>query len=228
MSGLAVVPRRRVLAFGDSLTYGWIPVERMALSSRRYPEDRRWPGVMRASLGPGYEVLEDGLNGRTTDVPDPTVPQIPGAGTDGSGALPLAIAIHMPLDLVIVMLGTNDLKAVFSRSPFRIAHGAARLIDIAKTVTGLGTDYPPPKVLLIAPPPLGPQTFFAEIFAGGEEKSRMLGPLYAGMAHLGSARFLDAGSVVETDGADGTHLTAAAHQILGRTVAAKVREILAD
>jgi lysophospholipase L1-like esterase len=107
---------KRILAYGDWLTWGWIPVH-VAPPSRRYPPEGRWPGVMQEALGTGYEVIEAGLNGRTADLPDPTLPQISGSGLDGSADLPATLATHLPLDLVLIMLGTNDLKAMFDRSP---------------------------------------------------------------------------------------------------------------
>jgi lysophospholipase L1-like esterase len=116
---------KRILAYGDWLTWGWIPVH-VAPPSRRYPPEGRWPGVMQEALGTGYEVIEAGLNGRTADLPDPTLPQISGSGLDGSADLPATLATHLPLDLVLIMLGTNDLKAMFDRSPFRIALGCAQ------------------------------------------------------------------------------------------------------
>ena len=216
----------RIMVFGDSLSWGFIPNEGRA--SERYPVDGRWPAVMQKELGSDYEVIDEALNGRTTDASDN---QLAGAGLDGSAYLPAAITTHHPLDLVIIMLGGNDLKAAYNRTPFRIALGAGRLIDICNTIGGgLGTTYPSPKVLLIAPPPLSPKIeqapVFAEMFKGGLEKTKDLAKLYEGMARLGGADFFDAGSVITTDGADGLHLSAEAEKKLGTAVAAKVREIM--
>jgi lysophospholipase L1-like esterase len=218
---------KRIMAYGDSITWGWVPVEK-GVPSDRYPEDVRWPGAMGKALGSGYEVIEEGLNARTTDIADPTLPQITGAGLDGSAYLPAALASHVPLDLVVIMLGTNDLKEMFHRSPMRIALGAAKLVDIVQTINGgVGTQYPNPKVLLISPPPLASNmVFFKAPFAGGEEKSKQLAKDYAAVAQAAGAEFLDAGSVIKTDGVDGLHLSAAAEQDLGRAVAEKVKTIL--
>jgi lysophospholipase L1-like esterase len=96
-------------------------------------------------------VIEEGLDGRTTDALDPGSP-ISGAQLDGSAYLPACLASHLPVDLVIIMLGTNDLKPVFNRTPLRIAIGAAHLIDLVNTLNGgVGTNYKNPKVLLICP-----------------------------------------------------------------------------
>jgi len=169
-------------------------------------------------------VINESLNGRTTDASDN---QLAGAGLDGSAYLPAAITSHHPLDLVIIMVGGNDLKAAYNRTPFRIALGAGRLIDICNTIDGgLGwTTYKSPKVLLICPPQLGPQVF-PEQFKGGLEKSPQLAKLYEGIARLGGADFFDANTVITTDGADGLHLTAEAEKKLGTAVAAKVKEIM--
>ena len=136
----------RIMVYGDSLSWGFIPNEGRA--SERYPVDSRWPGVMQKELGSDYEVIDEALNGRTTDASDN---QLAGAGLDGSAYLPAAITSHHPLDLVIIMLGGNDLKAAYNRTPYRIALGAGHLIDIWNTIGGgLGTTYKSPKVLLIS------------------------------------------------------------------------------
>jgi lysophospholipase L1-like esterase len=109
----------RIMVFGDSLSWGFIPNEGRA--SERYPADGRWPDVLQKELGSDYEVINESLNGRTTDASDS---QLAGAGLDGSAYLPAAIATHHPLDLVIIMVGGNDLKAAYNRTPYRIALGA--------------------------------------------------------------------------------------------------------
>jgi lysophospholipase L1-like esterase len=216
----------RIMVFGDSLSWGFIPNEGRA--SERYLLDSRWPDVMQKELGSDYEVINESLNGRTTDASDN---QLAGAGLDGSAYLPAAITSHHPLDLVIIMVGGNDLKAAYNRTPYRIALGAGHLIDICNTIGGgLGTTYKSPKVLLICPPPLSPKieegSVFPEMFKGGLEKSPQLSKLYEGIAQLGGAAFFDAGTVITTDGADGLHLTAEAEKKLGTAVAAKVKEVM--
>ena len=215
----------RIMVFGDSNSWGFIP--NPSPPSERFPVDSCWPGVLQKELGSGYEVIDEALNGRTTDASDN---QLSGAGLDGSAYLPAAIASQHPLDLVIIMLGTNDLKAAYNRTPYRIALGAGRLIDICNTIGGgIGTPYKSPKVLLICPAPLGPKInqgpVFPEMFKGGLEKSNELSKLYEGVAQLGGAAFLDAGTVITTDGEDGLHLSAEAQKKLGAAVAAKVKEI---
>src|ERR671912_690741 len=86
---------RRIMVFGDSVAWGWIP-QADGFPSTRSPADVRWPGVMRAELGPGYEVIEDNLNGRTTDITPPLESGgLPGAGYNGAAASPASIASQM-------------------------------------------------------------------------------------------------------------------------------------
>jgi lysophospholipase L1-like esterase len=118
----------RIVAYGDSITHGWIPNSNPP--STRYGPDDRWPGALQKELGDNYQVIEEGLDGRTTDARDPGSP-ISGAQLDGSAYLQACLASHLPVDLVVIMLGSNDLKPVFNRTPLRIAIGAARLIDLA-------------------------------------------------------------------------------------------------
>ncbi len=218
---------KRIMIYGDSNTWGYIPVE--SGTTTRYPADVRWPGVLQAALGPGYEVIDEGLSARTTDIPDPTLPHITGAGLDGSAYLSPALASHLPLDLVVIMLGTNDVKKMFDRSPLRIALGMGKLIDIvAQTKSGVGTSYPAPKVLVLAPPPLGklaPESR-AERFAGGVEKTKAMPAYYEAIAKAAGADFLDVGKLTSTDGVDGVHFTAVAHKAIGTGVAEKVKAML--
>lgn len=222
-TGAAAQEVRRVLVFGDSLTWGWMPVETV-VPTTRYPFRERWTGIMAEALGPGFTVVEEGLSGRTTDVDDPFDPRL-----NGSAYLPAALASHLPLDLVVVMLGTNDTKAYFRREPFDIALGAARLLGIvAASAGGVGTTYPAPRVLLVAPPPLGDVTdaWAGAVFGGGRAKTLALPPLYQAAARAAGARFFDAGAATRTDGVDGIHFTPENNRALGRALAAEVRAAL--
>src|SRR5215472_16313087 len=171
--------KRRILVFGDSNSWGFIPCTNMD-PTRRYEASVRWPGIIAAHLGTGFEVLEEALSGRTTDLDDPQIDllteHLKGATLNGAKLLPAILASHLPLDLVIIMLGTNDLKTRFNRSPQQIATavvGLARLVDQCKG--GVNTVYPAPKVLPVAPPPLGTGFHNPEEWAGGPEKSQVLG-----------------------------------------------------
>ena len=219
---------KRVLCFGDSNTWGFIPVPHGAPSSR-YAREQRWPHVMAAALGGTVEVIEEGLNGRTTDAFDPTMVQIGGAGMDGSAYLPAALASHLPLDLVVIMLGTNDVKPHLGRLAPRIALGAKKLLDIVRTLDGgVGSTYANPKALLVCPPPLGKLSVqFEDMFAGGHAKNALMPGLYEAVARNAGVEFLDAGQHIGTDGIDGVHFSAVTQHALGLAIAEKARGILA-
>ncbi len=209
---------REILCFGDSNTWGYSPH-----TFDRYPREVRWTGVLLRELGPDYHVIEEGLNGRTTVWDDP----IEGVGSSKNGRAYLipCLESHKPLDLVIIKLGTNDLKHRFSVTATDVANSAGALVDIVKaSLAGRGTGSP--AVLLIAPPPLGRMTDFAEMFQGGAEKSREFSAQFRRVAQEKGCAFLDAGQVLACSEADGLHYDSEGHKALGVAVAGKVRELL--
>ncbi|MET0699477.1 MAG: SGNH/GDSL hydrolase family protein [Mycobacterium sp.] len=217
------MPVKTVLCFGDSLTWGWIPTEE-GTPTQRYSPDTRWTGVLANELGDGYRVIEEGLSARSTNADDPTDPRL-----NGAAYLPASLASHLPLDLVILMLGTNDTKVNFGRTPFDIATGMSILtVQVLTSAGGIGTTYPAPKVLVVAPPPLGqiPNPWFRMVFEGGQEKSAALADAYSAMASFFKVPFFDAGSVISTDGVDGIHFTEKNNLDLGLALAEQVRLLL--
>jgi len=216
---------KRIMCFGDSLTWGWIPVEE-GVPTTRYPADIRWTGVLQAELGDGYTIIEEGLSARTTMLDDPTDPRL-----DGSSYLPSALASHLPLDLVILMLGTNDTKAYFHRTPFEIAAGMSKLVgQVLGSAGGVGTVYPAPEVLVVAPPPLAPMphAYFQSLFGGAHEKSQKFGKLYSDLADFMKVHFLNADDYISTDGVDGIHFTPENNRDLGKAVAEKVNALFEE
>ena len=214
---------KRILCFGDSLTWGWVPVTD-GMPTERYPREQRWPGVLAGRLGRDYMVLEEGLSARTTNADDPTDPRL-----NGSKYLPAALASHLPLDLVILMLGTNDTKAYFGRTPLDIALGMSVLVtQVLTSAGGVGTGYPAFNVLVVAPPPLAPMPhpWFQLIFEGAQDKTARLAEVYAAMASFVKVPFFDAGSVVTTEGVDGLHFTEQNNRALGEALAEQVTSIL--
>jgi lysophospholipase L1-like esterase len=205
-----------IVAFGDSNTWGWEPK-----SATRYKPDVRWTGVMQRELGPGYHVIEEGLNGRTTVFDDPIEPD-----RRGADYLPPCLRSQAPLDLLIIALGCNDMKKRFSASPSDIASGAERLILMARA-EAVGPDGAPPAILLVAPPPIGKLTDFAEMFEGAREKSLVLAERYRAVAERQRVGFLDAGEFVACSDLDGVHFAPDGHAILGRVTAEAVRVALA-
>lgn len=207
---------KTVLCYGDSNTWGYDPV-----SQTRFAIDVRWPGVLRNELGKCYQVIEEGLNGRTTVWDDPIE-----LDKNGATYLRPCIQTHMPIDLVIVMLGTNDLKTRFSLNAYDIASGVGVLVDIIQKST-TGIDANPPEVLLIAPPPTVPYPN-TEIFVGATEKSSRFSNTYRKVANERKCHFLNAGEHVKSSPIDGIHLESVMHEKLGLAVAAKIRDILEE
>lgn len=207
--------RRTVLCYGDSNTWGRDPHSR-----GRLPEEVRWPSTLQSELGPNVLVIPEGLNGRTTVWDDPIE-----EGRSGKAHLLPCLLSHHPLDVVVLMLGTNDLKKRFSVSPFDIGRSIGLLLDKI-LASGSGPQGESPQVLLVCPPPLAKLDEFAEMFEGGVEKSRRLAPSYREHAELRGCRFLDAGGVIRSSDGDGLHLDPEEHEKLGRVVALIVREML--
>lgn len=206
-----------IVCYGDSNTHGHDPA-----TGTRFPRSVRWPGVLRAALGEDHEVIEEGLNGRTTMWDDPYT-----AGRNGRAYLLPCLRSHQPIDVVVLMLGTNDTKTIFGRSAAEIAHAAGVLVDDV-LASRCGPDGGPPRVLLVAPPAPGPSTARSELWGFGEARAKgeQFGRLYAVAAELAGVTFLDAGPLVEADPADGVHLSAVSHAALGEAIACKVGELL--
>lgn len=206
---------KTIVCYGDSNTWGYAPS-----TSSRYDIHTRWPGVLRDSLGSGWWVIEEGLSGRTTVHDDALEP-----GRCGKDYLMPCLLTHKPFDILLIMLGTNDLKRRFDLPPSDVALGAQLLAEMA-LASDAGIDNAPPEIVLISPPPLAPLagTRFEEMFAGGYEKSLKLAPYYRAAAEELGCHFLDAGTVVSTSPGEGIHWEAEEHGKLGTHVAAYVRE----
>jgi lysophospholipase L1-like esterase len=207
---------RTVLCYGDSNTWGFDPE-----TGERFGPEVRWPGVLAGELGDGFRVVEEGLSGRTTVRDDP----IEGAHKNGRTYLRACLESHKPIELVALMLGTNDLKQRFGASASDIAQGAASLAEEA-TRGGYAPGGGALAVLLISPPPLGRLTELAEMFEGAAEKSVRFAAHYQRFADQYGCAFLDAGGVAASSDLDGIHLEAGEHSKLGEAVAVRVREVL--
>jgi lysophospholipase L1-like esterase len=204
-----------ILAFGDSLTWG-----ADAASLGRHAHADRWPNALAAGLGGHVRVIEEGLNGRMTVHEDPTVFEC----RNGAMALPMLLASHQPLDLVIIMLGTNDLKR------FRAIDamwGMERLIEIVQSFP-YNELYAKPQLLIISPPHVAmtQDEDFAAMFGHAIEESRKFAYHYERLAKLKNVHFFDAGRAAKADPVDGVHLDAANTRALGEALVPLVRSIL--
>ena len=209
---------KTILCYGDSLTWGY-----NAVGPGRHALQDRWPSTLQAALGSGVHVIADGLNGRTTAYDD----DLSGADRNGAKTLPTALATHAPLDLIIILLGTNDMKPWIHGSPLVAKHGIARLINVVRG-NDYPMDWPAPKILIVAPPAIrdAQDAEFAELFAGAAPLSKRLAPLYADLAKATGCGFFDAGTVASTTPLDGIHLDAENTRRLGEALAPVVRGML--
>lgn len=206
---------KTVLCYGDSNTWGYDPETRS-----RYAPDIRWTGVLAERLGPDYRVVEEGLNGRTTRWDDPMEP-----GRNGLDYLRPCVESHQPLNLIVVMLGTNDLKRRFDLTASDIAQSAAGLAEqahrCAHTANGAHSS-----VLLVAPPAITTLTEFDQLFAGALEKSRQFSHYYRLAAERRHVPFFDAGSVIVSSEKDGIHFDVDEHRKLGEALASEVHRLI--
>ena len=206
---------KTIVCYGDSNTWGFNPV-----TQDRFPISERWTGVLAQELGAEYRIVEEGLNGRTTIWDDPIE-----EWRNGKTYFLPCLWSHKPIDLVALMLGTNDLKERFSVSAYDIAASAGALVDIALR-SGAGPNGNAPQVLLMAPPVVAKLTDYAEMFEDAEAKSKKFAEHYQRVARNYGCHFLDTSNIIVSSDLDGIHLEAGEHCKLGLAVAARVREIL--
>ncbi len=211
---------RTIMCFGDSNTHGTVALQRIG-DQARFAHADRWPSIMAAELGGAFNVIPEGLPGRTTVFSDP----VEGAHMNGMTVLPALLATHRPIDLVIVMLGTNDTKKRFGLSAFDIALGVENIAAFIRQ-SQAGPDKSAPALLLAAPVPVLEAGFLAPLFEGAERTSRELAPLIEQVAVRQQAGFVDLGKVASVDPTDGIHLTPEAHQAIGIAMAKAVGRLL--
>lgn len=210
---------KTILCYGDSITFGANP----ATGSRHAYEDR-WPTALRAGLGADkVRIIADGLGGRATVFDDFS------AVVDRNGAriLPTVLGSHQPLDCVVIMLGTNDLKPYISGSALSSAMGMKRLVEIVRTFP-YGVGFPIPEVVIVAPP-LACDTEHADLkpmFAGGIEESALFAGHYRRVANDIGCAFFDAASVAKASSLDGVHLDAENTKAIGTGLVPVVKKAL--
>jgi lysophospholipase L1-like esterase len=225
-----VAEQKVILAFGDSLTYGANPIP----GGPRHAYEDRWPTALERGLGGGARVIAEGLGGRTTVHDD----YFTDADRNGARILPTLLASHSPLDLVVIMLGTNDLKPFLGRTAFEASKGVGRLIEIihghaaadgANAARG-ERRAPAPKIIIVAPPPLSATDHPEMMVHFGEDaaiaESQRFAHWYRRRAEEYGVGFFDAGTVARADPADGVHLDAANTRAIGEGLVPLVKQVL--
>ncbi|MEZ3505966.1 MAG: SGNH/GDSL hydrolase family protein [Lachnospiraceae bacterium] len=212
---------KKIVCFGDSNTYGY-----NAKTIDRFTEEERWTCLLARHLGGGYHVVEEGLEGRTACLDDPLF-----EGLCGFHYLYPCLMTHKPVDLLLIMLGTNDVKERFSCTPANVAKGMERLVQKAMDSRIAFRDGIP-NIVLIAPPAIEAGYKDTEVYGemgdGCDEKSRALAPLYEQVAKNMGCHYLDAGKIpgVEMNPYDFMHLSLQAHGVFAKFLAEKIPELL--
>jgi len=205
---------KNILCFGDSNTYG------TRAAGGRFERNQRWTGILQQLLGDEYYIIEEGCGGRTTVFDDPIEEH-----KNGKKYLLPCLHSHWPLDLVIIMLGTNDLKNRFALSPTDVQWGMENLIMAIQNMDRLVYGKAP-EILIMAPVQIGRLSGLQQILIGAKEKCEQLPALYEQLAKARNTHYLNAGDYAEADDADGVHMDEAGHRALAQAVADKVRRIL--
>ncbi|WP_051163478.1 GDSL-type esterase/lipase family protein [Nocardia brevicatena] len=204
-----------ILCFGDSNTFGQ-PSEKRG----RWPIDVRWTGRLQQLLGTEYAIIEEGLGGRTTDLDDPDRDD-----RNGRTYFQPCLRSHSPLDMVVIMLGNNDLKTKFGRETEAVATALEGYIDNVERTAWTRTGGVP-AILLVSPIHIdADQPAFAEQSSeydvDSARKSRELAAAICRVAHKRCALFVDAATVA-CAGVDGAHLSRDSHEPLARLIAREI------
>ncbi|HOY70051.1 MAG TPA: SGNH/GDSL hydrolase family protein [Methylotenera sp.] len=199
---------KQLLVYADSLSWGIIPLTR-----NRLRFEQRWPGVLEIGLrahGKNLRVIEDCLNGRRTMYEDSIK-----EGRNGLIGLQQRIEINSPLEIVLLMLGTNDFQANHHHNASHAALGLKALIHSIRTAP-IEPGMPIPKILVIAPPPIQtPKGEISQKFKDADKKSIGLAKLYEELSSQEGCYFFDAGTVTQSSKIDGVHLDEEQHKALG-------------
>lgn len=211
---------KTILCYGDSNTWGQTPDK----TGRRRPVDARWTGVLQKNLGDRYAVIEEGLSSRTTNLDYVKKP-----GRNGRTYLEPCLDSHAPLDVVVLMLGTNDLKIEFRRSADQIAQAVKGLVELIQTKTAK-YDGNPARIVIVSPilvdgnAPKIKEWYAAYYDESSVAKSRELAAALRAVAELTDCHFVDAAKVAKA-GDDGIHFDEASHQALGVMLAKQIQAI---
>ena len=207
-----------VLCYGDSNTYGYVPETGM-----RYPRNVRYPGRLQMLLGDDYTVIEEGCNGRTTIYDDPI-----DGWKNGMDYLRPCLNSHKPVDIVILMLGSNDLKATFKLSARDIADGAAALVEVIRSFTEEKQGFIP-KIILVSPPEIGTgiktSPFYGAFYEDAVARSREFPGYYKAVAERYGCIFFNAAEHIYPSETDSLHLTQEGHKILAERLCDIVKSI---
>lgn len=218
---------KRIVCYGDSNTWGYIPGTGEH-SGDRYDEHTRWPALLQRDLGDAYDVIEAGMNARTTSYDDPTCDYL-----NGRKGLMYTILAAKPVDLLIISLGTNDLKFTDARGSSK---GIDALLHLAQSANHVCTDTGcarafrgDPKILVISPISLHPgisSRLPPSSLADKYEESLRFGEYYEPVCQQHGVSFLNAAFYASASETDCVHMSPQSHKKLSEAIAGEVRKLL--
>lgn len=207
--------RKRIVCFGDSNTWGY-----NADTGGRFGEEVRWTSRLQKLLGEEWEVISEGLSGRTAVCEDPLF-----EGLNGMTYLHPCLMSHSPVELCIIMLGTNDTKERLSLTGMNIAQGITRLAVKARSVRA-GADGSGVNVMVVCPPSIGKKYADSEIAQsmgkGCDRKSKELSRHLETLLGMEGIPFFDSGNRIGMNNSDCMHLDSKGHHEMALAIAGLV------
>ena len=192
---------KKILCYGDSNTWGYIPG-----SGKRFSYPKRWTGLLKSLLPQDYQIIEEGLNGRTVAWNDPSHP-----GRNGLVYLLPCLESHQPIDLIIILLGTNDLKNYFQGNIHGIGLNMERMIHLIQQ-SEAGRDNRSPQIILLSIPYVLDQAILDASFQNSHEKSVQLAEEYKKVAFKNNCHFINISALIQASPIDGVHLDDTNHK----------------
>lgn len=220
---------KRILCYGDSNTHGcnpaWVAEWEDDLSKGvRFSKEERWTGILQEKLGGEYEIIEEGLPGRTTVFADPVYPYFDGRAT----VLPVILS-QSPIDLVVLMLGTNDLKVTFTPSEDVAGRAMEELLKVLMNPY-IWEHRKVPKILIVSPVSIrdniADSHFWGMYDLESVRLSKELARIYEPLSKRYGCEFMDAAQYAEASLLDSIHMDAENHEKLAEALCQKIKEIL--
>lgn len=203
--------KKRILCYGDSNTYGFDP---RGMFGSRLPSDKRWTGILARSCP--WEILSMGLNGRT----------IPHCDSEYK-LMDSVISRSLPLDGIILMLGTNDMQTMFRPTPEKITIRMEKfLIKLQKHE--VFQSETPPWILLLAPPILDMSWWEEKMAAKMAHLSAQVNQCYGQLAEHMGLYFADTAQWHIPLLYDGIHFSEEGHQIFAQKLQIVLEGIIKD
>lgn len=206
----------RILCYGDSNTWGYRPI-----ISNRYEEGVRWTSIVQNILGDNYKIIEEGLCGRTTIFNDPITPN-----RSGKEMLLGVLDSQSPLDVIVLMLGTNDLKRRFNLTAFDISNGIKQLLDLIKNHYQ-NYQVKRPEIILLCPPEIGENLELTDssLYFSKEhslKESKNLAKFYKPIAESYNCTFVNANDITEVSEDDCVHFSEKGHKMFAEGIASYI------